>query len=777
MIPLLVALLQIAADPAVYDGRARQLDVAVPRAAAAPVIDGVLDEPVWRRAALLTGFSQYRPVDGLPAVDSTQVLVWYASDAIWFGIRAFEPHPGTVRATLADRDNIDGDDNVQILLDTYADHRRAFLFAVNPLGVQEDGVRSEGQDAGAAGGGGGATGRFDGTVDLNPDFVWQSRGRVTPWGYEVEVRIPFKSLRYQDAEQQDWGIQVVREVQHSGYEDTWTPVVRANASFLIQAGRLSGLRDLHRGLVMDLIPEFTTKVNGDSVGGGRYGYDVSPGVGGTLRWGITNGLTLGATAHPDFSQVEADVAQVTVNQRFALFYPEKRPFFLEGLEQFDTPNRLIYTRQIVQPVAGAKLVGKVGETNVAYLAAVDERDELTGNNPVFNLLRVRHDIGASSALGAVYTGELDGADYNHVASADARVLWRRIWFSQVQVARSWTRDAAGGGRAGTLWDVTFADRTGRAYGNHIELQGVSSDFATRSGFVNRTGYVQARIFNRFTWYGRPGAVVEQLSTFVSASPLWRYDDFWSLRGNAEGGLSNQWSATLRGGWSVNVEFTSNQQRFARADYVGYAVAAPGDTSAFVLPHGLHNLPSGSFGLSTPNRTITASLNVSYGAAPIFAEAAEGREATAQLDLAWRPTPSLRVNATWAHDRLTRARDGSEFAVANIPRLKLEYQPRRAIFFRYVGQYVAQRQVALLDPRTGQPLVVPDAASGAYVPLAGFTTNQFRNDVLLSYKPTPGTVLFLGYGATLVEPEAFAFSRGLRRTTDGFFLKASYLVRM
>src|SRR5881296_853998 len=190
MLPALLLLLQSAGDPGpVYDGRARQLDVSLPRIDTTITIDGRLDEPVWQRAAMLTGFSQYRPVDSRPAADSTEVLVWYAPDAIWFGIRAYESHGPVVRATLADRDNIDADDNIQILLDTYNDRRRALLFAVNPLGAQEDGVRSEGL-AGAAGGAN-AGFRFDGVIDLNPDYVYQSHGRVTSWGYEVEVRIPF----------------------------------------------------------------------------------------------------------------------------------------------------------------------------------------------------------------------------------------------------------------------------------------------------------------------------------------------------------------------------------------------------------------------------------------------------------------------------------------------------------------------------------------------------------------------------------------------------------
>src|SRR5438445_13791365 len=165
MLALLLALQGVTDTGPTYSGVAKQLDVAIPRLQAEARADGVPDGPAWREAARLVGFSQYRPVDGRPAEDSTEVLVWYAPDAIWFGIRAFEPHGNVVRATLADRDNIDADDRVEILLDTYLDHRRALLFAVNPLGVQEDGVRSEGQDAGAAGGGASATGRFDGVVD------------------------------------------------------------------------------------------------------------------------------------------------------------------------------------------------------------------------------------------------------------------------------------------------------------------------------------------------------------------------------------------------------------------------------------------------------------------------------------------------------------------------------------------------------------------------------------------------------------------------------------
>jgi len=317
-----VLLVQAAAQQPVYDGRRRQIELNPPRVETSSIrIDGSLDDADWRQAAVLTGFTQYRPVDSRPAEDTTEVLVLYAADAIYFGIRGFESHGNVVRATLADRDNIDADDQIQILLDTFNDRRRALLFAVNPLGAQEDGVRSEGL-AGAAGGAN-AGFRFDGTVDLNPDYVFQSQGRLTPTGFEIEVRVPFKSLRYQSGETQDWGIQIVRLTQHSGYEDTWAPTVRANASFLVQSGTLKSLTGLHRGLVMDVTPEFTSRVDGaPAAGDSSYQYGkTEPQLGVNLRWGVTQNLSATGTVNPDFSQVEADVGQVTVNERVVELTP------------------------------------------------------------------------------------------------------------------------------------------------------------------------------------------------------------------------------------------------------------------------------------------------------------------------------------------------------------------------------------------------------------------------------------------------------------------------
>src|SRR5258705_7349146 len=246
----------------VSSGRASRTRLDVRRIDSVGTSEGNREDPVWRRAARPPGFSQYQPVDGRPAEEPTEVLVWYSPEAIYFGIRAREIHGNVVRATHANRDNIDSEDQVQVLLDTDNARQIAFLFGVNPYGVQQDGTRSA-QFAGGAGGPSATGGGFrtinplEGSVDLNPDYFFESKGRLVEGGYEVEMRIPFKSLRYQDASVQSWGIHVLRRIQHTGFQDTWAPAGRPNANFLAQSGTLDGLHDMKRGLVLEATPTAT----------------------------------------------------------------------------------------------------------------------------------------------------------------------------------------------------------------------------------------------------------------------------------------------------------------------------------------------------------------------------------------------------------------------------------------------------------------------------------------------------------------------------------------
>ena len=784
MLPFLAALtlaLPLPDSGPAYDGRQHQLHVRIPRFDDTVVVDGALDEPVWARAARLTGFSQYQPVDSRPAEEPTEVFVWYGPTAIYFGIRAREVHGDVVRATRADRDNIGSDDQIQILLDTYNDRRRAFLFGVNPFGIQQDGIRSD-QYAGGAGGrftGGGGVASMnilDGNVDLNPDFVFESRGRVTPWGYEVEIRIPFKSLRYQDGDPQTWSLNVLRRTQHSGYQDSWTPVVRASASFLNQSGWLEGLHDLHRGLVLEGTPTVTSRLSG-SPGTSGWRYRDTTELGLSVRYGLTPNLSLDGTVNPDFSQVEADVGQVTINERFALFFPEKRPFFLEGLELFDTPNQLIYTRQIADPDLGAKLAGKVGATTIAALAAQDASSRsLTGSHPLFGVVRLKRDLGSSSAVGLVATAREDGSDHSRLAGADVRIVHSRLYFVEIQAVQSWT-DSAGQRLGGPLVEATW-DRTGRASGFNYNVTAIAPEFRARAGFVNRVGIVNAHAFNRFTIYGSRGALLETASAYLQLQRTWLWDDF-ALTHPLEGseGVSTQF--TFHGGWSASGSAFHSAYAFDPSQYAGYGVRVDSArTIPFALPGALTALWSGSVGVGTPVwRTFQGTASVGAGSTPIFAEAAAGRQTQVSASLNWRPRPQIRIAAQYVRNVITRSRDKTRFSREDIPRLKLEYQASRSIFVRFVGQYTARLRDALRDPRTELPIAVHDPTSGTYVVAGTGDANDFRVDWLFSYRPSPGTLIFLGYGSSLQEPSAFAFGRDLHRTTDGFFAKVSYLFRM
>src|SRR5829696_2377697 len=367
---LLIALATVLATGPVYRGTDGNLRVEIPRVDAAIEVDGNLSEPAWEQAARLTGFSQYAPNDGQPATDETNVFVWYSATAVHFGIRAHAA-AGSVRATLAERDRIDNDDWIQIYLGTFNDGRQATVFGVNPLGVQMDGAVVESANRGSGSFGGLAGGRA--VPDLSPDFVFDSKGRLTDFGYEIEVRIPFKSLRYQSGAVQNWGIHVIRRIQSAGHEDSWSPAKNSAASFLDQAGTLVGLKDVRRGLVMDLNPAVTARVDGTPSGDG-WSYDGGrPDLGGNARWGVSPNLTVNATVNPDFSQIEADATQFQIDPRQALFFAEKRPFFLDGIEFFSAPNNLVYSRRILAPVAAVKVTGKLAGTTVAALTAVDDR--------------------------------------------------------------------------------------------------------------------------------------------------------------------------------------------------------------------------------------------------------------------------------------------------------------------------------------------------------------------------------------------------------------------
>ncbi|HEU4570511.1 MAG TPA: DUF5916 domain-containing protein [Gemmatimonadales bacterium] len=746
-----------------------------PRLDASIEVDGRLDEPAWTSAARLAGFARYQPTEGEPA-DSTVVLVWYSATAIHFGIRAYESH-GAANATLADRDHIFSDDNVQLFLDTYHDGRQAIVLGVNPLGVQGDGTLVE---SGRSGGGfaASAVGGREPT-DLSPDFVFQSKGRLTPWGYEVEVRVPFKSLRYQSADVQTWGLQVVRQIQHAGEEDTWAAAKRDAASFLGQSGVLADLSELHRGLVMDVTPELTQRWDGQGAGT-RWAYDAAQWrLGGTVRWGVTENLTLNGTVRPDFSQVEADAGQIQFDPRVALYYAERRPFFLDGLEFFSAPNNLIYTRALVQPDAAVKLTGKAASTNLGLIAGLDGRDySLAGDErPRVLMTRVQRDIGRSSRLGLVYTDRAEAAGSNRVLGVDGRYVFGGVYAAQFQVAGS--RTAAGGATTeAPLWQARFI-RSGRRVGFRTTFAGVSDRFETWSGFIGRPGIVQWNIDPNYTWSFAPDRFVQRLTADVVLDGTWQYQHFIHGTGIQDRKLHLNATALLRGGWTVATgwfieQFGYDDQLYAPYRIVGDTGAGVVDTVAFT---GTPTIPNSEVfvQVNTPQfQRVNAFGFALYGHDENFYEWSSAWLWVGQLGVNWRPTDQVRLGATYDWQRVDRRSDGSTVNVTQIPRVTLEYQVSRPLFVRLIGQYIRTDTDSLRDDsRTGLPLY-RDTGSGL-VRAGPRTVNDVRLDALVSYRPTPGTVLFVGYGSSYDAAGAYRLT-DLDRRADGFFVKLSYLFR-
>ena len=782
---------------AVYDGRANQLHVNVPRVDAAVTVDGKLDEPVWAQAALLTGFSQFSPQDGLPAADSTEVLVWYSPTALLVGIRAYESH-GPPHATLADRDHVDADDMVQLLIGTFNDGRQAMVFGVNPLGVQMDGTIVE--TGTAAGGGFTATAATRQPADLSQDFVFQSKGRVTDWGYEVEVRIPFKSLKYQSSDVQSWGFNVVRRVQHSNNEDTWAPARRASSSFLAQSGTLDGLTGLRRGLVLDVNPVVTQR----TVGGARslvasdptsptvWRYDRgSPEFGGNLRWGMTNNLTVNATVKPDFSQVESDAGQFVFDPRAALFFPEKRPFFLEGMDGFATPSNLVYMRAIVQPEFATKLTGKAAGTSIAFLSAVDDRtasfgyDPVTGrggHNPIFNIARLQRDVGGQSKIGLTYTDKIDGDYSNRVADLDGRLVFAKLYSLNFQGAASRTADSGGRAVTGPLWGMSL-NRQGKRLAGRYVITGLSPDFIPGAGFISRPGIVHSLLDPQFNTFGARDALMQSFTFNPQYDLIWKYDYFAARRDALEKKFHLNFQSELRGGWQLGASLLLETFGYDPDLYAGYYVQRVQGATVDTVPFtGTPRIPNRDWVLSltTPQWSMF-SFNALYlwGHDENFDEWASSFITYTQLGALIRPTARLRIEPSFQMQSYNRPSSGELVRTARISRVKTEYQIARPLFFRLVGEYRTTEHLTLRDEgRTFGTLLyrLPD---GTFTDFAAMRRHSFRADWLLSYQPNPGTVFFAGYGSTSypTTPSLTAITETRYRANDAFFVKASYLFRM
>ncbi len=519
--------------------------VRVPKIDKPPVIDGKIDEEIWKQAVVLKDFYQRSPGDNIEPSKKTEVMIAYDPNFLYFAFKCYD-EPDKVRATIAKRDNVFGEDNVRIYLDTFNDQRRAYILGFNPFGIQQDAILTSGQGE-----------------DYNFDIVMESKGVMTADGWTVEVAIPFKSLRYTAGKDKLWGIHIFRNIDRFNDEiDSWMPNDRDNASFLSQAGHITGLEGIRTQRQLEITPSLTISEKGIRTRTFSLGtlnnnpalvdpgdfvnkpVEFEPGV--TVKLGITPTITLDAAINPDFAQVEADSTVVLANQRFPIFFPEKRPFFLEGIDYFQTPMNAVHTRTIVDPDVAVKLTGKHGRNTFGIMMASDKnpgdfsdeersdpfffsnpnRAKFFDANALVGVMRLKRDIGKESSLGFIATTYNFIDKHNHLAGFDGRFrlnqktivqfqllgttskrpFFNPDFFRDLEAGQNFPETQAVQDRIGNAIGYYWIyDYTGRNFGWFVAGVGRTKDYRADLGFTRRTNTNINELFFRYNTEDQPKA--------------------------------------------------------------------------------------------------------------------------------------------------------------------------------------------------------------------------------------------------------------------------------
>ena len=679
----------------------------VERATSPIAVDGVLDEPAWQHAAVVELKFETRPKENLPPDVATETLLTYDANYLYVGFRAHDPEPSAIRAHLSDRDRAFSDDFVGIVLDTFNDERRAFEFFVNPLGVQMDMFMDD----------------VSGNEDDSWDAIWLSAGKVTETGYAVEIAIPWSTLRFPRTDgAQTWGFDALRFYPRSQRARISShPLDRNISCYLCQESKMTGFSGVTPGRNVELAPTATaarTDLREGFPQGSFTEGDIDSELGLTAKWGITPSLTLNAAINPDFSQVEADAAQLDVNNQFALFFPEKRPFFLEGADFFSTPFQAVFSRNVADPAWGAKLTGKEGKNAIGVFAARDDRTNLLfpGSNGSSAttldmetddaVLRYRRDLGKSSALGVLFTGR-DGGNYrNHVAGIDGRYRMNDSDVFRAQFLRSQTEYPAAvvkdfGTRQDNAYWISF-DHNSRDWFSYARYEDVGRDFRADMGFMPRVDYTFKLAGLGHVWNGNWNGY-----TRASLGGDWDrredqrgqlLEEEWEFVSEINGPLQSYIS--LDAGWRDQV---FNEVKFFERFYSTYYEIQP----------------TGDLFLSLNLRLADEIDFVNTQAGDVV-----GIEPTVRYNL------GRHLKATLSHVYQKLDVEGGNLFTANLTQLSTVYQFNVRSFLRAILQYTdISRNPALYKPEAG--------------PIDEHTERLF-SQLLFSYKLNPQTVLFVGY---------------------------------
>ncbi|MCI0415878.1 carbohydrate binding family 9 domain-containing protein [bacterium] len=760
-----------------------------------PSIDGRIDEAIWKEATRLKDFYQTQPGDNTLPSFPTEVLLGYNQQFLFIAIQASD-RPDKIRATLTKRDDVSNDDYIAIYLDTFHDQRKAYLLMFNPLGMQQDGIYLE-----------------DGKTDYSVDIVMNSKGTLIENGYTIEISIPFHSLRYQTSKQKRWGIHVLRVIKHLDEENSWMPLSRdkttvsgseeTKAKFLAQAGEITGLEGVKRGRVLEFIPVMTPSETGRRLGplgsaktnpqladSKRFqNQPIDLDFGMTAKFSLTPAVALTSALNPDFAEVEADQPQITANQRFPLFFDEKRPFFLEAIEIFQTPIQAVHTRTIIDPNGAAKLSGKHGHTTFGLMAASDEApgnfseeektdpglERFIDKNAYSMLFRVRRDIADQSNFGFLATSYNFVEKHNHLVGFDGRLNIRsnsfltfqflgtnsRRFFYDPDTDQNKYRTGNGLGYYGQF------NRTGRHLNVQVTGQGYTADYRADLGFIQRTNTNRWNASVRynsepkndgkliswsalhvslaqFDWQGRMQYAYHFPQVFFNFKRqtflnLYGYCDYVRL---FEEEFGPKRSPARQGAFSGSPERST--------DYAGFAIQAG-------------TAPSKKYSFTVYIDNSWNNLDFDFGAGPKFPRVSPaaladpdasldpgpGRSKYASVTATYQPAEALKLAVDFTKSSLVRNDTKLPAFEQNLYSLRANYSFTRFTFARARIDYDS-------------------------------LTASIRGQFLAGWTPNPGTSLYLGYNEDFnyngYDPFTNRYEQGLHRNTRTFFVKLSYLFR-
>lgn len=771
--------------------------VSVPKLTIPIVIDGKLDEEAWSRAAVFKDFYQTSPGDNIAPSKPTEVYMMYDEKHLYIGFKCWDERD-KIRATVAKRDNVFGEDNVRVWLDTYDDQRRAYVLGFNPLGIQQDGIYTEGRGA-----------------DFSVDIVMESKGVIEDWGWSVEVKIPFKSLRYAAGPGKNWGFNVARNIDRFNDEfNAWMPDDRSISGFLIKSGKITGLDEIKYERTLEITPSVTLSQTGrrvpaiEFVGGRWVNQPIKHDIGLTLKYTLSPNVTLDAAINPDFAEIEADAPVITANQRFPIFFQEKRPFFLEGAEIFQTPLSIFDSRSIVDPDFAAKVTGKIGKNSFGFMAASDKApgnfeendrndpnvrpriDEFLDKNALFGVVRVKRDVGKENHIGFFATYRSFPEQRNLLASFDSRVKLGPKTTAQFQLVGTTSRrcffDASfeptvdpigaqrnreicgtGNTSANPLSNGTYNRyRTGNAIGYYAnidssddtngwfaEVGGRTRDFRADVGFTRRTDTNFAFFYHRNSTKSRPTAPIVRANWGKFA------------------GIDYDWSGRLqrfRTGSSLGVSLQRSAFVFVEAGVIREVIyeeefglkrmpTRPGRFAGDPTRSAWQQFIYSEFNQKLHKRfSYYLSANYSNNAFDYFFPAGNGqinpgtgKQFGAQAQIQWTPIDPLTTSVSYQKSRLVRNDNRIRSFDTDIVSLRSTYSFTRFIFTRLRMDYDSTRR-------------------------------NYAGQLLFAYTPSPGTAFYVGYNDNFnyngFNPFSGQREPGFERNSRTFFIRASYLFR-